>query len=106
LTQRFPAQLQRLVVSPNLITNGGLEFDILNGGFDWRVIPRNGAVVGLDSDGAFEGSRALRITFDGSRNIEYGHVLQYVPFKRTHGKRDLGIDVHRRRLPVMSAYLR
>jgi hypothetical protein len=55
------------------------EFDILNGGFDWRVMPADGAVVGLDSVGVFEGSRALRITFDGSRNIEYGHVFQYVP---------------------------
>jgi tetratricopeptide repeat protein len=78
LTQRFPAQLQRLVVSPNLITNGGFEFDILNGGFDWRVIPTKGVVVGLDSVGAFEGSRALRITFDGSRNTDYAQVLQYV----------------------------
>jgi len=42
-------------------------------------MPTDGAVVGLDSVGAFEGSRALRITFDGSRNIEYGHVFQYVP---------------------------
>src|SRR5260370_34459950 len=31
LTQRFPAQLQRLVVIPNQITNGVLEIDILNG---------------------------------------------------------------------------
>jgi len=79
LSQRFPSQIQRLVPSSNLITNGSFEFDILNGGFDWRVIPTDGAVVGLDSVGAFEGSRALRITFDGSRNIEYGHVFQFVP---------------------------
>jgi hypothetical protein len=77
--QRFPSQIQRLVPSSNLITNGSFEFDILNGGFDWRVIPTDGAVVGLDSVGAFEGSRALRIKFDGSRNIEYGHVSQFVP---------------------------
>ena len=79
LAQRFPSQIQRLLLSSNLITNGSFEFDILNGGFDWRVMPTDGAVVGLDSVGAFEGSRALRITFDGSRNIEYGHVFQYVP---------------------------
>jgi hypothetical protein len=79
LAQRFPSQIQRLIPSSNLITNGSFEFDILNGGFDWRVMPTDGAVVGLDSVGAFEGSRALRISFDGSRNIEYGHVFQYVP---------------------------
>jgi len=79
LSQRFPSEIQRLVPSSNLITNGSFEFDILNGGFDWRVMPTDGAVVGLDSVGAFEGSRALRITFDGSRNIEYSHVFQFVP---------------------------
>jgi hypothetical protein len=79
LAQRFPAQIQRVVPGSSLVTNGSFEFDILNGGFDWRVIPTDGAVVGLDSVGALEGSRALRVTFDGSRNIEYGHVFQYVP---------------------------
>jgi hypothetical protein len=79
LAERFPAQIQRVAPGLNLITNGGFESDILNGGFDWRVMPAAGAVVGLDSVGALEGLRALRITFDGSRNIEYGHVFQYVP---------------------------
>jgi hypothetical protein len=79
LAERFPAQIQRVAPGSNLITNGSFESDILNGGFDWRVMPTAGAVVGLDSVGALEGLRALRITFDGSRNIEYGHVFQYVP---------------------------
>jgi hypothetical protein len=77
--ERFPAQIRPRVSGSDLVTNGGFEFDILNGGFDWRVAPTEGAVVSLDSVGAFEGARALRITFDGSRNIEYGHVFQYVP---------------------------
>jgi hypothetical protein len=79
LAQRFPAQIPRVVPSSNLVTNGGFESDILNGGFDWRVIPTEGAAVRLDSDGAFEGSRALRIAFQGSGNVDYGHVFQYVP---------------------------
>jgi len=79
LEQRFPAQVQRLVPSSNLVTNGGFESDILNGGLDWRVLPTEGAVVSLDSVGVFEGVRALRITFDGSRNIDYGHAFQYIP---------------------------
>ncbi len=73
LTQRFPAQLQRLVVSPNLITNGGLEFDILNGGFDWRVIPTNGAIVGFESPSM---GRATSIMAMWSNTCR---------FKRTHG---------------------
>jgi hypothetical protein len=79
LAQRFPAQVQPAVHSSNLVTNGGFESDILNGGLDWRVVSIEGAVVSLDSVGALEGVRALRITFDGSRNIDYGHVFQYVP---------------------------
>ena len=79
LAQRFPAQIHPRVSGSDLVTNGGFEFDILNGGFDWRVTPTEGAVVSLDSVGAFEGARALRITFDGSRNIDYGQVFQYVP---------------------------
>jgi hypothetical protein len=79
LTQRFPAQIPRRVPSSNLVTNGGFESDILNEGLDWRVVPIEGAVVSLDSDGAVEGVRALRITFDGSRNLTYGHAFQFVP---------------------------
>lgn len=77
LTQRFPGQIHRPPGS-NLVTNGNFEFDILNGGFDWRVIPTDGVIVSLDSMGAFEGTRALRFSFDGSRNVDYGHVFQYL----------------------------
>jgi hypothetical protein len=79
LAQRFPAQVQSTVPSSNLVTNGGFESDILNGGLDWRVLPIEGSVVSLDPVGVFEGVRALRITFDGSSNTDYGHVFQYVP---------------------------
>jgi hypothetical protein len=79
LAQRFPAQVQRPAHSANLVTNGGFESDILNGGLDWRVLPTEGTVVSLDSVGVFEGVRALRIIFDGSHNVDYGHVFQYVP---------------------------
>jgi hypothetical protein len=79
LAQRFPSQVQRPAPNSNLVINGSFESDILNGGLDWRVLPAKGAAVSLDSVGVFEGVRALRITFDGSRNIDYGHVFQYVP---------------------------
>jgi hypothetical protein len=78
VAQRFPAQVQLPAQSSNLVTNGGFESEILNGGLDWRVLPIEGAVVSLDSVGALEGTHALRIAFDGSRNIDYGHVFQYV----------------------------
>jgi tetratricopeptide (TPR) repeat protein len=77
LASRFPAQIER-PASSNLVTNGSFEFDLLNGGLDWRVISVEGAAVTLDSTDAPAGTRALRITFDGTRNLDYGHVFQYV----------------------------
>jgi tetratricopeptide (TPR) repeat protein len=78
LAERFPAQLGPLPASSNLVVNGSFEHNILNGGLDWRVVPVEGAVVSLDSQDAFEGARALRIEFNGKRNLDYGHVFQYV----------------------------
>ena len=78
LAERFPAQIGPPVASSNLVTNGSFERDILNGGLDWRVVPVENVVVSLDSQDAFEGSRALRIEFNGKTNLDYGHVFQYV----------------------------
>ena len=78
LAERFPAKVGSLRVVPNLVTNGSFECDILNGGLDWRVVPIEGAAVRIDSRDAVDGARSLRIEFDGTRNVGYGHVLQYV----------------------------
>jgi len=78
LAERFPAQIGPLVNNSNLLTNESFEHDILDGGFDWRIVPVDGAVVSMDFQDAFNGERALRIEFDGKRNLDYGHVLQYV----------------------------
>jgi hypothetical protein len=78
LSSRFPEQIRRPVPDSNLVTNGSFEFDILNGGFDWRITPAEGAAVSLDTAAALMGARALQIKFDGSRNLDYGHVFQYV----------------------------
>jgi hypothetical protein len=78
LAARFPAQIGPPITASNLVTNGGFERDVLNGGLGWRVVPAEGAVVSLESGDESEGTRALQIAFDGSRNLDYGHVLQYV----------------------------
>ena len=78
LAERFSEQIGPLVSKPNLVVNGSFERDLLDGGMDWRVVPVEGAVAGLDSHGAFEGTRALRIEFNGKRNLDYEHVFQYV----------------------------
>lgn len=78
LAERFPERVGSLRAAPNLVTNGSFEFDILNGGLDWRVVPTEGATVSMDSGDSVDGTRSLRIEFDGTRNLDYGQVLQYV----------------------------
>lgn len=78
LGKRFPEKLGSFRVAPNLVTNGSFEYDILNGGLGWRAVPMAGVTVTLDSRDAIDGGRSLRIEFDGTRNVDYGHLLQYV----------------------------
>ena len=79
LCTRFPQEVCARESSPNLITNGDFAFAPLNGGLDWRVIQVQGAAVSEDASVGVTGSKSLRIDFDGKKNLEYGHVLQYVP---------------------------
>ena len=81
LAHHYPAEIGPQFSGPNLVTNGSFEFEILNGGLDWRVIPVKGVVVRVDSRIFFDGVRSLRIEFDGKNNLEYFHVFQYVPVK-------------------------
>lgn len=62
----------------SLVFNGGLEHDLANGGFDWQEAPVAGALFDFDNAIAHSGSRSLRVTFDGSTNIDFQHVLQFV----------------------------
>jgi hypothetical protein len=81
LVERFPTQMRPYTSSSDLVTNGSFELEILNGGLDWRVLPVEGAVVSVDSEDPCDGARSLRIEFDGSHNLDYGHVLQFIPVK-------------------------
>ena len=81
LRTRFPTQVASSEPDSNLITNGDFKFDPLNGGLDWHVTPTEGAEVTLDSGDGADRGRAVRITFDGSRNVDYAHVFQYVPVR-------------------------
>jgi hypothetical protein len=79
LGDRFPTQIRPRAMPGNSVSNGNFEFEILNGGLDWRITPVEGAVVSLDSENSREGFRSLRIDFDGTRNLDYYHVLHFVP---------------------------
>lgn len=81
LVQRFPGQIDSHIAKVNLIANGSFEFEILNGGLDWRITPVEGAAVSTDSKNSSDGARSLRIDFDGRRNLDYGGMFEYVPVK-------------------------
>ena len=63
---------------PSVLFNGGFEHDLVNGGFDWRETPVQGASFEIDTGVAHSGARSLRINFDGSANLDFAHLLQWV----------------------------
>src|ERR1700722_14631821 len=79
LAARFPQEIAARESMPDLITNANFAFAPLNGGFDWRVIPVQGVAVAVDTSPGLDASKSLRINFDGTQNLDYAHVLQYVP---------------------------
>jgi tetratricopeptide (TPR) repeat protein len=81
LVSRFPDRIPSPASANNLITNGNLQADILDGAFDWRIFPVSGVAVTQDSTGPSPDARSLRIEFDGTQNLYYGSVLQFVPAK-------------------------
>lgn len=62
----------------SLVWNGGFEQDPLNGGFDWRVNPAAGAEMAWDEQIVHSGKRSLRVDFDGTANVDFQNVWQYV----------------------------
>src|ERR1700681_280278 len=79
LVSRFPDRISSPASANNLITNGNLHADILDGAFDWRIFPVSGVAVAQDSTGPSADTRSLRVEFDGTQNLYYGSVLQFVP---------------------------
>ena len=77
LIARFPATMNPRFAPGNLVTNGDFALPILNGGFDWRVFAVEGATVSI-APANQNGGGALQIEFDGSHNVDYGHVLQFI----------------------------
>jgi len=68
----------------SLIFNGGFEHDFANGGFDWRELESSGASYSFDTAVAHSGSRSLRVSFSGTSNLDFQHVLQYVAVETEH----------------------
>lgn len=62
----------------SLIWNGGFERELLDGGFDWRVAPIEGAKMSWDEQIVHSGRRSLRVDFDGTANVDFENIRQYV----------------------------
>jgi tetratricopeptide (TPR) repeat protein len=62
----------------SLVWNGGFEQEPLNGGFDWRVGPIGGVGMAWDEQIVHSGRRSLRLDFDGTANVDFQNVWQYV----------------------------
>ncbi|MBI4458604.1 MAG: tetratricopeptide repeat protein [Acidobacteria bacterium] len=78
LLERDSSQIRRRLNDQSQLTNGEFEGEILNGGLGWRVHPVEGASPAIDNLIFFDGTRSLRIRFDGQQNLHYNHVFQYV----------------------------
>ena len=63
----------------SLVWDGGFEGDFIPGGFGWRWRPDPGVQFTFDRETKHSGGRSLRITFDGTENLNFTHLFQYVP---------------------------
>jgi hypothetical protein len=64
--------------SQSAIWDGGFEAPLLNGGLAWRYRPTSGAEMDIDEKIVHTGHRALRVVFDGSQNLDFSSLWQYV----------------------------
>jgi hypothetical protein len=71
-------QLQSYRQIGNLIVNGGLEKNFLNGGFDWRFSVTNAVQLSVDYGDFHGGNQALRLIFQGPP-VSDGGFFEYVP---------------------------
>ena len=62
----------------SLVFDGGFENEPTNGGFGWRLQTVPGAEFTFDTAERHSGARSLRIVFDGSQNLYFEQVVQYV----------------------------
>jgi len=63
----------------SLIWNGDFVADFANGGLEWRWVPFPGVSIDFDAEPAPNGSRAVRLDFNGGSNLTLGAPWQYVP---------------------------
>jgi tetratricopeptide (TPR) repeat protein len=68
----------------NLVWDGGFQHDFTNAGLDWRWTPLSNAQMSVDLEPAPNGSRAIRIDFNGGSNPPVFFPAQFVPVEPDH----------------------
>jgi hypothetical protein len=63
----------------DFLTNGDFELNMPDAGLDWRFQQQPGYEIGIDNLVAQQGTRSLRVTFDGSANLDFSGVWQLAP---------------------------
>jgi tetratricopeptide (TPR) repeat protein len=63
----------------SLIFNGDFAYPFVEGGFGWRQSPVPGTAFDLVTDVTHDSPRAARVVFDGSANVDYANLWQFVP---------------------------
>jgi len=64
----------------SLVWDGGFESNVAAGGLTWRYSPFvSGVQIALDNEERHSGNRSLRLTFNGSQNVNFADVCQYIP---------------------------
>ena len=61
------------------LTNADFEARISNAGLDWRFIEGEGYKIALDSFTFQSGTQSLRVTFDGTANVNFTGIYQLIP---------------------------
>jgi hypothetical protein len=62
----------------SVVWNGGFEYDMLNGGYDWRLPPAMGVTADYDSIIFHGGKRSVRLDFGGGNNTDLAEPLEFV----------------------------
>ncbi len=62
----------------NLLNNGDFEDELLDLGFDWRIIPITDVYAGVDQGTFRSPSHSLLVQFGGNQNLYYRQAFQYV----------------------------
>lgn len=67
-----------LPTNGSAVWNGGFEYNMLNGGFDWRMPSSRGMTAEYDTSVFHGGKRSLRLDFGGGINIDLEQPLEFV----------------------------